>query len=236
MRLFARAFVSLVGMTLTVGCQQIEDPPPAFTFDPLQGYSTPEDSVLLEGARLCLMDTDTCELSNSRGEVTIEIPIGESWVTLTKDGYLPYLFPFVMGPAGRSGPFGVESNQFAKEQYDRVGSPYPMDSQGAVFLSVGPRGVVGATFDLLGAAAGVEQFYLDDEGLWDPNAEATASFDGWGGFTEVNPDVLQAKVGGMVSGCKLIYGWPGDTEDTVRFPVREGYATWVRWSCNQDPL
>ena len=87
-----------------------------------------------------------------------------------------------------------------------------------------------------GGSPGVKQFYLDDEGLWDPNREATESFDGWGGFTEVNPGVvLQAKVGGMVTGCQLILGWPGDEEDTVRFPVREGYATWVRWNCRQAP-
>jgi len=235
MRLVTRVFVSFVAMALTVGCQQVEDPPPpTFTFGSLRGYSGPgENTVPLEGAQLCQMDTNTCALSDERGAVAIEIPIGESWVTLTKEGYLSYLFPFVAGAAGRFAPaFAVESNTFTAEQYESVGSPYPMGSQGAVFLSARPPSIVGATFDLLDAA-GVKQFYLDEEGLWDPNLQATGSFDGWGGFTEVNPGVLQAKIGGMVGGCTPIWGWPGDAEDTVRFPVREGHATWIGWNCRQ---
>jgi hypothetical protein len=235
MRLFARAFVSLVAMTLPVGCQQVEDAPPTFTFDRLRAFNSPTDVVPLEGALLCQMDAETCGLSDAGGRVSVEIPIGvETAVTLTKEGYLPYLFPFVAGPAGRSASFGVESNQLAANQYERVESPYPMGSQGAVFLAARPLNIVGATFELLDATS-VTQFYLDEECWFDPNLKATASCDGWGGFTEVNPGVLQAKIGGRVSGCKPVYGWPGDAEDTVRFPVREGYATWVSWNCVQEP-
>ena len=235
MRLVTGVFVSFVAMALPVGCQQVEDPPlPTFTFGSLRGYNGPgENTVPLEGAQLCQMDTDTCALADENGAVAIEIPIGESAVTLTKEGYLPYLFPFVTGTAGRSIPlFGVESNTFTAEQYKRLDSDYPMGLQGAVFLAAQPVSIVGATFELLDAT-GVKQFYRDEEGLWDPNLEATTT-SWWGGFTEVNPGVvLQAKVGGMVSGCKLVWGWPGDGEDTVRFPVREGHATWVGWNCKQ---
>jgi hypothetical protein len=230
----ARALISFVAMGLAVGCQQVEDsrPRPRFTIDPVLGFSTPEDSAPLEGALLCQIGTDNCARSDPLGVVSIELPIGETAATLTIDRYLSYLFPLVMAEAQkRSTPFGIESDELAAQQYDHVGSPYPMESQGAVALRANPITVEGATFELLDAP-GAKQFYLDEEGWWDPDGEGTTVPHGWGGFTEVNPsDELHAEVGGTVSGCTVATGWPGDSGNTVRFPVREGFVTWVRWNC-----
>jgi hypothetical protein len=110
-------------------------------------------------------------------------------------------------------------------QYARVMSPYPPVGTGTVFVAVralGDGGIEGATLKLIGATG--EAFYLDEDGHWALGLPATTSA-AQGGFVEVSPGVVEVEIGGTASNCLVVYGWPSDSANTTRLPVREGFMT-----------
>jgi len=198
----------------------------------VKGFDVEWAQVALEGAKLCETDTTNCELSGANGEVTIELPIGETSYTLEKEGYGSYVAAVVMPAEGRSHVFGMRSEEHLVAQYNRVGSQYPMVGMGRILLELTPP-FAGATFELINATG--KPYYYDEEGNWSPDLTETTSW-GWGGFVEVSPGVFQVKLGGTAERCAPgVVGWPGDVEDSIRFPVRAGYTTTAGWFCPPPP-
>jgi len=229
------ACVVAVGLFPIAGCNQVVDEPETAPLEfAVVEVSTPgAEGVLLEGVEVCELDTTECKLSDARGRVSIELPVGvETAVALTKEGYWSQLVPVVLGESGSRSVYGIESDELAADQFDRVMTLYPTGLKGSILFGIFPA-LAGATFDLVDAA-GSAAFYSDDEGWWSPDLEATTSW-GWGGVAEVNPGVFEAKLGGAAQGCVRLRGWPGDDANSIRFSVREGRVTWIAWSCQPSP-
>jgi hypothetical protein len=191
------------------------------------------ERVPLEGARLCETDTTNCDLADGNGAVTIDLPLGREYsYTLEKEGYGSNLVAdLVQSSAG--GGYGYDwtmgTDQVYKEQHDRVMSPYPMRGTGTILVQLSPQ-FSGATYELVDATG--EAFYSDEEGLWSLDLSETTSR-GRGGFVEVSPgDDFQINFGGQARRCvSSPFGWPGNVDNSVRFPVREGHLTYIEVRC-----
>lgn len=224
-------FVATLGMVALVGCQEVTSPNTApLTLFLFEFVSPGQRGPPLEGVQVCETDTDNCEVSSSIGLATIELPVDrESSYTLEKVGYAPYLVPIVVSEDGAEYDFQMVTEQFIAEQYDRLMSPYLSDRAGNVgFLLNVP--LAGATFDLIDGMG--KAYYEDEEGRWSADLISTTST-GEGGFVEVGPGEYEAAYGGAAKGCaaNLKLGWPGNSDNSIRFPVRAGHRTLAEFTC-----
>lgn len=215
-----------------VGCVEVTDGSPrtAPLVMALTGVDEEWLEHALEGAELCEADTPNCALSDAKGEVAIEVPAGqEISVTLTKEGYGSYLVPMSIRSMSQES-FSLATDGHLKDQFGRVTSPYPMRFTGTVLLFVVPN-FAGVTFELADATG--KTFYHEEEGPRSLDLTETTS-SGGGGFAEVTPGEFQAKLGGTAERCVPGWGWPGEV-NSVRFPVRENFITYVTVLCPPPP-
>jgi hypothetical protein len=187
----------------------------------------------LEGAQLCQTATINCALSDSRGRVTIHLPIGEeSSFTLEMEGYASYLVPIVL-TAEVAEEFGMASDRLMVARHEGATCQYPMIETGSILVSFVTSAFAGATFDLVDATG--KPYYVDEEGNWRPDLTATTSR-GSGGFCEVPPgNEFEIELGGTAEDCHPSWAWPSEAENAVRFPVEENYLTYLSVSCPPPP-
>ena len=186
----------------------------------------------LEGAQLCQTNVINCAVTNASGKAAIELPVAqEISYTLEKEGYASYLFADVLSPGGSQFQFGMLPNQLLASQHGRLMSPYPTGDKGTIALELRPP-FAGVTFDLVGAAG--KAYYVDEERNWSSDLAATTS-QGRGGFVEVSPGTFQVELGGTAQDCVPRLAWPGDVEDSIRIPVREGYRSFATVRCSVPP-
>jgi len=189
-----------------------------------QGPRTP-----LEDAEVCEVGTSNCVFTDATGNAVLRLPANlETSYTVEKAGHGPFLIGEVIPEGGQQYNLTMATLGHLADQFDRVMSPYPMRDTGTVILQVDPA-FGGATFELDDATG--KPFYHDEEGRRDPNLTETTSY-GFGGFVEVSPgEEFQVNLGGTANDCVPLIGWPGNDENSVRFPIREGYVTVVTMSC-----
>jgi hypothetical protein len=213
-----------------VGCTEVTDPTTAPLI--LNVLSMNEPLVWggpIEGAQLCQTETANCDRTSPTGRARIELPIGEETsFTLVADGHQSSLVPVVMPASGMQDDFPVRTDKYMEAQLERVMADYPMTDTGAVRVYVFPT-FAGATFELeepVGTA-----FYADDQGWWNLDRTETTNV-GLGGFVDVPPgDEYEIRVGGTAKDCTAWWGWPGDDGNSVTFPIRENYLTYVSLLC-----
>ena len=176
-----------------------------------------------------------CAPSDATGQVSLELPVGqEISYTIEKDRYASFLTPDILGPSGSTYRRGVPTDDAMADQHERVGSRYPMRSTGTILIDTTRPPLPGVTFELVGATG--KAFYVDEEGLWDPNLTET-SRRGLGGFVEVEPGEHRVQVGGTAIDCDLRLAWPDDDVKglRLRLPVREGFVTSASIQCIPPP-
>jgi len=185
--------------------------------------------IPLEGAQLCETDATNCVVTDETGSATIELPFDqEVSFTVTKEGYTADLIAVVIPPTGWSGQvLTMPPARWAKNQHERVMSPYPMRGTGTISMEVYPE-FAGATFELIEATG--KAFYWDEQARWSLDLTETTSV-GKGGFAEVTPGVFHVEFGGAAESCIPGWGWPGDLEKSIRYPVQEGYITIATATC-----
>jgi hypothetical protein len=192
------------------------------------------------------------------GRAVLELPTNEEFtLTWEKEGYGPYIGGVVIG----ENPYGgswvpeapLEIRMYPDAQLEalaeQLGTPYPWEGGIITLISVGPNdysvGFAGMTLEPVGSTIGEvgEAFYFDaaTEQYSLDLEETTEVFPpelwalplGQGGFTEVTPGVQQFEVSGAVGACHgPPGGWPGDTANRIRVPVREGFSTWANMNCD----
>ena len=197
----------------------------------ITGYDPAQGGFLgpLEGVEICVVETDDCVLTDADGSATSEVPVGQELsVTLEKEGFMPYLIPFVVPEAPPPFTLGMGSLERFEFLYGLVMSPYPPEGTGSIVIVVEPP-LAGRTFDLGDATS--KAFYYDEQGNWDADLTETTSW-GWGGFTEVGPGEVQVEFGGTAEGCVGTTGWPGNVENSIRMPIRAGYNNQISVSCS----
>ena len=229
-RVFA-AWVFVVGGVVG-GCNEVTEEPAITSVKIIVTDGWQEDAPLLEGVRVCQMDTDdNCMFTDARGEATLMLPRGvPTGVTRDKEGYGPRLSELWANGPEFVMRLGMSRVQREAEKHDGVGSPYPMRGTGTILLEVSPA-FAGATFELLGATG--ERFYHDEGAptTWNPERTATTSR-GQGGFTEVTPGEVQVKFGGTAERCAAqVPAWAGDEPNSARVQVREGYISSRTMNC-----
>jgi hypothetical protein len=191
--------------------------------------------VPLVGVLLCETGTTNCAVSDASGFASIQLPAErEISYTHEKEGYGSSMRADILPAAGRTVVPVMPTEASRAAQYERLMSPYPMEGTGTIYIqvargSLGDDPIAGATFDLLGTTG--KAFFLDEERNWSLEPSVTTSA-GVGGFVEVSPGVFEIEIGGTAKNCLLIRGWSGDSENTIRLPVREGYATIARVDCD----
>jgi len=196
----------------------------------------------LEGVKVCVADTENCGTSNESGGVALVIPADqEVTVTIEKEGYGRLVTggvsdaPYVLGTARRM----YTDAQLAAIAAD-LQTTYPW--QGGVVGLVRYPVRAGATFTPVGSTVDAvgDSFYYDSATKkYSLDLEATTAVgESWllplgeGGFTEVTPGVQQFELGGTAGDCGVSWAWPGDTPNTIRVPVREGYRTYASMVCD----
>jgi len=183
----------------------------------------------LEGAEACETDTTNCVVTDENGEATLNLqPNEEVSFSVTKDGYEPKLKVDETDEDFHSSQgVNLERDELVEARYESVMSEYPPTGVGTVRVGLEPA-IEGATCELIGATG--KAFYVDEEGQWSLDLEATTS-SGKCGFLEVPPGEFQIEIGGAGSGCVPKQAWPRDAEDSIRFLVRDGYLTALSVGC-----
>jgi hypothetical protein len=189
----------------------------------------------LEDAEVCQTDTTNCVISDAGGLARLELPVNEDVsFTVKKDGYQPVLEVDVTdGDYGSSRDTHVVwPDELQALWYQSAMVEYPPRGVGTVWVGLVPP-LADATFELIGAEG--KAFYNEESmtkiGLTaNLDLEATTSA-GTGGFFEVPPGEYQIELGGTASGCGPWRAWPGDTENRVRFLVRDGAITVLSVDC-----
>lgn len=193
----------------------------------------PEQGPLgaLEGAAVCATDTTDCVMTDAGGNASVEVPLDqEVSYTLELDGFGSYLEPILLSEV-EPAILAMATDARFEDMHDAVMSPYPMEGTGAIFVELVDDPFEGATFALTSGSGQV--FYWDEDKTWDADLSATTSTGG-GGFTEVDPGEYQIEIGGTATNCVLTpRGWPGDSANTVRVPVREGHLSRAFVSCDE---
>lgn len=138
----------------------------------------------LAGVEVCELDTNNCVTTNESGNAVLEVPAEQDVaVTYVKEGYAKYVNMLVVPAGGIGEPTGMATDQRFQEMHQLVGSPYPMEGTGTVFIDIVNR-YEGATLSLVGDATG-KAWYRDEELDWDP--DLTESTAGGGGNEHGGP-------------------------------------------------
>lgn len=197
--------------------------------------SPAEGGILpLEDLQLCETDTANCVLTDADGTAELDLPADrEISYTWQKEGYVQILRADILPADGSYVPSNVSTDARMTARFELLMSPYPMEGTGTIYAQafsdeLGIVPIADATFELVGATG--KAFYLDDDGEWTLNLAATTS-QGSGGFVEVSPGEHELKVGGAVERCEVLRGWPSDSENAMRVPVRAGHMTITRFYC-----
>ncbi|MBT8452446.1 MAG: hypothetical protein KJO40_10805 [Deltaproteobacteria bacterium] len=185
----------------------------------------------LEGVAICQTDTTNCVSTDAGGNAAVEVPAAqEASYTMDLEGYGSYLDPVLLSEAQAVALPMATDDRFS-DMHGLVMSPYPMEGTGSIFVELVDDPIAGATFELSSGAG--QPYYWDEDKNWDAELSATTSTGG-GGFTEVAPGEYQIEIGGAATNCVLTpKGWPGDSPNTVRVPVREGYLTRAVLICEE---
>lgn len=229
MRLFARVLCVLaLPVSLIGGCTEVVEPPDT-TPVAITVLSWPGAASELEGVELCQTGTTNCVVTNADGEATLELPFGvETSFTRTKEGWGSYLVPAVIPASGSAYVLTSATEERVAAQHENVMSPYPMGGKGGITFNTFPRRA-GATIELHGATG--TRYYTDERLDWRLDLAETTYTSG-AGYTEVIPgDEYRIEFGGTADGCIPVRGWDSPFENSVRFPIREGFITDLRIAC-----
>ena len=198
----------------------------------------------LEGVNVCQADTDNCVTSNEVGVVALFLPADqEVTITMDKEGYGRWVTGDVSDETYDTTLTG--RRMYTDAQLAAIAgqlqTPYPWQGGivGLVTYPSLPAG--GATFAPVGSTVNAvgDSFYYDSATEeYSVDLEATTAVDeSWllplaeGGFAEVTPGEQQFEYGGTAGDCEASWAWPGDTPNTIRVPVREGYRTYGSMIC-----
>jgi hypothetical protein len=203
------------------------EPVPLSVF--MTSYEPPTLPGVVEGMRICELETANCAVTDEGGLATLEASAEqEIALTMEKEGFGPYIYTYAVPAKASQLLLGNATDARFEEMFGLVMSPYPMEGTGSIWVSGSPEG---AMLTLLGATG--KAFYADDDvkASWSLDLTA-ATANGGGGFVEVPAGEYQVEVTGTSKSCFPVRGWPGDSENTVRMPVREGYLSSARMLCD----
>jgi hypothetical protein len=200
-----------------------------------------DTDVPFEGAEVCLQDTENCVTSNEEGFVELDVPASsELTLEVTAEGYGPTLTPVTTtdeSPATQVTPLLDEATLELLSGV--LGIDYPFTETGVVALSVldtapiveNDNGIPGVTMtpDREGSV-----YYLDENEFPRFDISETTTPSGAGGIVEAEPGTWEITLGGTASNCVVVTGWPGSTDNSLRFPIKAGYFTQAFVTC--DPV
>jgi len=253
--LFGFLCVCALGLMPLVGCSETsgtggsgggaggsgEFPSYVLTFTELKPDGT---TPFLAGVQVCEADADpeNCAVSNEFGDATLDVPVDqEIMFTIEKEGYGKWLMADVSDEnTERTAGRRMYTDAQLEAVAGQLNTEYPWTG-GIVGLVINPSDVEGLTFAPVGSTVGAvgEPFYYDSathEYSLDLEA-GTEVAENWllplgaGGFTEVTPGVQQFEFGAPGRICEASWAWPGDTPNTIRVPVRDGYRTYGSMIC-----
>lgn len=207
----------------------------------------------LEGVNICVEygDSKNCFMTGANGEAVVDFPANQAFTwTMEKDNYGSSI-----GGAGEnafgsdwrpSGPLTFPMYPDAQLEAIAAGQLQldPANPWVGGIVGLVPNagvGLPGVTFEPVGSTIGQvgQEFYFDDENdeyslvLGATTATLVLQPFGMGGFTEVAPGVQQFEIGGAVGECYgPSFGWSGDTANSIRVPVRDGFRTYGSMNCD----
>ena len=210
----------------------------------LTGVDPDGSNPPIQDVRVCEADTENCAMSSEAGTAALEVPANQEIAfTFEKEGYGKWVTGTVSdGTHEQSTTRRMYTDAQLEDVAGQLNTEYPW-TNGIVGLVVNPSEVAGVTFAPAGSTVGAvgESFYYDsatDEYSLDLDAGTAVALNwflplGAGGFTEVTPGDQQFEFGGTAGDCEISWAWPGDTPNTIKVPVREGYRTYGSMICNE---
>lgn len=194
----------------------------------INSFEPPGPSDAVEGRSICELETDNCVVTDAEGFATLEGSAGEIALSMDGAGVAPYIYTYILRAGGPPLVLFSATESRLEEMFGLVMSPYPMEGTGAIWVSALPEG---AMLTLLGATG--KAFYAEDDAKWSWSSDLSAvTARGGGGFVEVPPGDYQVEVSGTSKNCLPARGWPGDSENTIRMLVREGYLSATQMQCD----
>jgi len=233
-----KAFAWWIFALVAVGCSSDDgmEQTVQFRMD-VVGFAPGVGDVPLEGAEVCVRDTDNCETSDSTGFVTLTLPANsEIALTVSKEGYTPTLSPQLTANEDvdeyRTALIDEETSSLLAGV---LGTAYPLTG-GVVAISAlteplreEDNGIPGITY----STEGYTPYYLNEMSFPTFDLEATTAPDGVGGFVEMEAGVYEVTVGGDALNCDVASAWPGRSDDTIRVPAEVGFFTQAFIACDE---
>ena len=184
----------------------------------------------LEGATVCEDGTSNCATTGADGIVNLTIVGGvDGAFTVERDGYLSVITPYNADFDGTvSVPMG--SDAIVRTFAGILGVPYPFPEDAVVTVTAlepvdeGTTGLAGVTYELT-SGVGNDAFYVNENTIPDLSLTATTSPAGWGGFTEVEPGIIEVDFGGTAEGCEPVGAWATDDSSRIAAPALAGFQT-----------
>jgi hypothetical protein len=232
--------VFALGAVALVGCQEVVEST-THSFSVTESLPDLLSTPPSQGVQICQADTDNCDTTDANGRAELTVPFNqEITFTLEKEGFGSYIFGNV-SDVSRPSEWRMYPHEQLEAIAEQLGIMYPWERGMASLNTIFPA-VAGVTFTPVGSTINMvgELFYYDEAtSQYSLNLEATTSAPspnllplGQGGFTKVAQGEQQFELGGTVGDCSDVsLGWPGDTPNRIRVPVRDGYTTYGSMVC-----
>lgn len=227
----------LWGVTAVVGCGESTGTS-SVTLSGRVTEHVPGSSALgpaITGVEVCQFASNNCALTDENGDYALRVLKGrELEISYVKEGFGSVIVARQSGIDDFVGDAVLATDAILSGYASGLDTPYPQVGSGSLSMTTyrGPpfddMTIAGVSYSLTGSNG--RSFYLDD--AWVPSTSLTATqAPGAGGFIEVAPVTVNVQLSGAVVNCASEESWLAAATNTFRLPIRSGFSTQSRVSC-----
>ena len=189
----------------------------------------------IAGVEVCQFASNNCALTNENGDYELRVLRNrELEMSYVKEGFGSVLVARQSGVDDLIGDVILATDAALMQLASELDTPYPQIGSGSLSMTVyrGPISddvtIPGVRFALTGSNG--RSFYLDD--AWVPRTSLTETQSlGRGGYVELAPVTVSVQLYGAAVNCGSEESWLAAGANTFRLPVRVGFWTQSRVSC-----
>ena len=189
----------------------------------------------IAGVEVCQFESNNCTLTDENGDYELRVLKNrELEMSYVKEGFGSVLVAQQSGVDDLVGDVMLATDAALMQLASELDTPYPQIGNGSLSMTVyrGPISdevtIAGVRFALTGSNG--RSFYVDD--TWVPRTSLTETQSpGRGGYVELAPVTVNVQLYGEAVNCASEESWLAAGANTFRLPVRLGFWTQSRVSC-----
>ena len=234
-----RAGIKLLalGLTAVVGCGESTGTS-SVTLSGRVTEHVPGSTALgpaIAGVEICQFASNNCALTDENGDYALRVLKNQELeMSHVKQGFGSVLVARRSGMDDFVGDAVLATDAVLSDLASQLDTPYPQVGNGSLSITT-YRGLIsddmtiaGVSYSLTGSNG--RSFYLDDALVPDTSLTETQA-PGTGGFIEVAPVTVNVQLSGPAVNCASEESWLAAATNTFRLPIRIGFSTQSRVSC-----